>query len=103
LLFLGKVPRYTLSKQLDTVKGALLKDLKDPDSAKFGIIAAGTAQDGSILICGMVDTRNGFGGYTGELPFQATIVKGAVTRLFISTTENAAFINQSRRNRGVFS
>jgi hypothetical protein len=73
----AKVPQRALSPQeLETVKNGILAQLKDPDSAKFGIMIAGTERDGSLLICGLVNSRNSFGGYTGALPFQMILVNG---------------------------
>ncbi|MDI4656568.1 hypothetical protein [Xanthobacter autotrophicus] len=42
--------------------------LKYPDSAKFGNIVAGEV-GGKIVVCGWVNARNSFGGYTGMQPF----------------------------------
>lgn len=43
--------------------------LKDPESARFGTIAGARTPDGNISVCGMVNAKNSFGGYTGEQPF----------------------------------
>jgi uncharacterized protein len=44
--------------------------LKDPDSAKFGdTMFAGQADDGVLEICGEVNAKSSFGGYTGMSPF----------------------------------
>lgn len=50
------------------VRGAL----KDPASARFGIMVANskTTKDGrTVTVCGYVNARNSFGGYTGRGPF----------------------------------
>lgn len=44
---------------------AVLARLKDPDSAKFGQIVA---RDSGI-VCGYVNSKNSFGGYTGDKAF----------------------------------
>lgn len=49
-------------------RAAVLLRLKDPDSARFGQIAHGKAG----AICGEVNARNSYGGYTGMTPFMLT-------------------------------
>ena len=55
---------------------AVLADLRDPDSAKFGPNFARKTVMGGLLgetteeiICGKVNSRNGFGGYSGQTIF----------------------------------
>jgi hypothetical protein len=48
---------------------AIIRMLKDPDSARFGRIFEGRGVIGKTTICGEVNARNGFGGYTGMTPF----------------------------------
>lgn len=43
--------------------------LKDPDSAKFGSVSAKQTPAGGIIVCGSVNSRNSFGGYTGDSSF----------------------------------
>lgn len=46
-------------------KEAVLGRLKDPDSAKFGQVVARE----SGIVCGYVNSKNSFGGYTGDKAF----------------------------------
>jgi hypothetical protein len=46
-------------------KDMILKILRDPDSAKFGDVFFG--RNGTV--CGTVNSKNGFGGYTGAQVF----------------------------------
>lgn len=62
-------------KQRAAIERAVKETLKDPDSAKFGEIRAGKSRTGSINICGLVNAKNGFGGYTGMQAFMATLVE----------------------------
>jgi len=48
---------------------AIIRTLKDPDSARFGRIFEGREVVGKTTICGEVNAKNGFGGYTGMTPF----------------------------------
>lgn len=43
--------------------------MKDPDSARFGSMVAGETSEGVIQVCGYVNGKNSYGGYTGEQPF----------------------------------
>lgn len=64
----------TLTKQqIASIQAAVKERLKDPDSAKFGKFAAGRTLDGSIRVCGYVNSRNSFGGFTGMSPFSARL------------------------------
>lgn len=45
--------------------------LREPDSARFPVIYARRGASGVIYYCGLVNSRNGFGGYTGNRPFYA--------------------------------
>jgi len=48
---------------------AVLSNLKDPESAKFGQTYISTDKNGVHYVCGTVNTKNGFGGMTGFQPF----------------------------------
>lgn len=56
------------SDVVDTCQDSVRKQLKDPDSARFNDWTA-SAKDGSAYYysaSGMVNAKNGFGGYTGD-------------------------------------
>jgi len=53
------------NKAVDSAKEMILSILKDPDSAKFGNVFLG--RQGTM--CGTVNSKNGFGGYTGAQVF----------------------------------
>jgi len=50
--------------EIAKAKAAVRVALKDPDSAKFGPMR----RDGEY-VCGTINSKNGFGGYTGAKPF----------------------------------
>lgn len=53
--------------QQSAVKKAVLADLRDPESARFGDMRAG--REGTTLwVCGTVNAKNAMGGYVGHLP-----------------------------------
>lgn len=52
------------------VKQIIENDLRDPESSKYDwLIYKHKAQDKSWIVCGTINTKNGFGGYTGKKPF----------------------------------
>lgn len=56
------------------VHDGVKKSLKDPGSARFGGHAAGISADGTILVCGLVNARNSYGGYTGDQPYSGLLL-----------------------------
>lgn len=53
----------TQQQKADAEKAVIVK-LKDPESARFGpLMATGTGNE--LEICGWVNAKNSFGGYTG--------------------------------------
>jgi len=61
-------------KQLAFVKKGIAAGLKDPNSALFGDMVTFQDQNGVLRVCGYVNGRNSFGGYTGMQPFLAVYV-----------------------------
>jgi len=60
----------------DRAKDEVKKRLKDPDSAKFGKVYVHQTQKNVWIVCGFVNAKNSFGGYTGEKQFVSGVVKG---------------------------
>lgn len=85
------------------MKAEVRQVMKDPDSARFGQIAAAQAADGTITVCGWVNGKNSFGAYTGELPFLGIYSPGTGRFLVgdISDASSAPASVQVCRNRGV--
>lgn len=59
------------TKMRHGIEGDLKTGLKDPESARFGVMNAAKQLDGTITICGWVNAKNSYGGYSGEMPFIA--------------------------------
>ena len=75
--------RMTLtSAQTSAIQSATRAGLKDPDSAKFGDIIAGTdpANPSENLACGYVNSKNSYGGYTGAQVFMAKFNQDGTAR-----------------------
>jgi hypothetical protein len=51
------------------VKEAVVRSLKDPDSAKFSQKILAERKGNILHVCGTVNAKNSFGGYTGEKLF----------------------------------
>jgi dUTPase len=61
----------------EEVAAGIKKQLKDPASAQFGpMSAARSVKTGLINVCGTVNAKNSFGGYTGAVRFIASIGDG---------------------------
>lgn len=71
-------PYHLSAVELEVIKRDLAESLKDPGSAIFGAIAAVEDTKGVVTVCGVVNGRNSYGGYTGKKPF--TGVLGTNTR-----------------------
>lgn len=50
-------------------KKAVIRNLKDPDSAKFRNLRTIKTDKGLRLLCGEMNGKNSYGGYTGYVPF----------------------------------
>lgn len=82
---------------IETCQGAIRKGLRDPDSARFtdetaldapappvlpgGLAYAPNVGDTYLAVSGMVNAKNGFGGYTGPMPYtcDAVVAKSGTT------------------------
>lgn len=78
---------YTLSKEdILAVQKGVRAILKDPDSARFGKMVAGSDGSGAVTVCLMVNAKNSFGGYTGEKPYMGILSKPP--RVFFANTDS---------------
>lgn len=67
-------------KEKAMIRESVKANLKDPDSARFKWLPIADNQivaDGAILLvyCGVVNSKNSFGGYVGDVPYQVALVK----------------------------
>jgi hypothetical protein len=61
-------PTMTDEQALAQAKTALLANLKDPESAKISDMRR-VESNGASFVCGRVNSKNSFGGYTGNAIF----------------------------------
>src|SRR5689334_17187693 len=66
-----KLQPVSLSEEeMQGVERGLKAKLKDPDSAKIEGVVAGKGTDGRTFVCGLVNAKNSYGGYSGKMPFR---------------------------------
>jgi|GEM_PF-3527733 hypothetical protein len=58
--------------------------LKDPESARFGEIAAGIDDKGDTIACVHVNAKNGFGGYTGMKTYMGMLTNDKPRRFVVA-------------------
>ena len=82
---------YALSpSETKAVKDGVSEQLKDPTSPLFGKVkAARMTLNDSVYVCGYVNAKNSYGGYTGSKPFGGFLVsvgggKGATSSFLLS-------------------
>ncbi len=80
------------SRLRSDAKEAVRANLRDPGSAEFRDVVV-VRKPGSIAVCGEVNARNGFGGYTGFTQFMARDAKAALR----SGPSDAAFVTRWNR------
>ena len=81
--------RQLTAEEVAVVEKGVRGSLKDPNSAMFGSMTAAQEDKNSSWVCGMVNARNSFGGYTGPKPFMGMLVHmdgGKAVRMFNVTT-----------------
>ncbi|MFI8480655.1 hypothetical protein ACIGCM_08805 [Pseudomonas sp. NPDC078700] len=61
----------TMDEQ-ENAKATVVSKLKDPESARFGEIWAMQGTNGKRSVCGYVNAKNSYGGYTGQKMFSVS-------------------------------
>ncbi len=72
LIFFLFMSTHGLASETVVIKNAeinLLDKLKDPDSAKFYDVRVVTNSQGKKAVCGLVNSKNSYGGYVGKQSF----------------------------------
>ena len=76
------VPSPLSAAQTSAIKSAVTAKLKDPGSVQFGTILAGREVNGrAITVCGLVNAKNSYGGYTGMTPFSGEFTSADTFRV----------------------
>jgi len=89
--------------QRQAARDSVIAVLKDPDSARFGEIRGARQSDGTVIVCGMVNARTGFGGYAGMSPFTGYFEPGrsAFTLNEVGTSDASGAMLYGCRLRGI--
>lgn len=65
--------------------------LKDPNSAQYGKFRGYLDDEGRVIVCGTINARNSFGGYTGDAAFYGLLMNDVLALGVIdSATSNLA-------------
>lgn len=82
------VQPYHLSEgERGDIENGIRQALKDPDSARFEGIRASQDAQGIIRVCGFVNAKNSFGGFTGRQPFNGILSPSSFTLAYIGSDE----------------
>ena len=84
----AKVSKADIALAQGTVRAALL----DPASANFGPVGAGQNPRGRVVICGLVNGKNAFGGYTGDQYFYGALSADRSTFFVNGIGGNSGFL-----------
>ncbi len=66
-------PYNLKNDEIAAVKAGVKSVLKDPDSARFGKMIAGSDGSTDVTVCLMVNAKNSYGGFTGEKPYMGLL------------------------------
>jgi len=77
-------PRTLNAAEVAAVQKGVKGDLKDPESARFGSVFAAENAKGTIAVCGYVNAKNSYGGYTGEQLFYGNLAKADKVMVFLT-------------------
>lgn len=73
---------YSMTKEdVQAVEAGIKVRLKDPTSPLFGPMKAAN-QGASVTVCGTVNSKNSFGGYTGYQPYAGVLYSAGANRAF---------------------
>lgn len=65
------------AEEITLIRRGVVDHLKDPESARFGKLVVGpNRKESGAVVCGQVNARNSFGGYTGMQPFMGFMGPG---------------------------
>lgn len=94
---------YSMSKAEITLVETTLRDrMKDPNSTQFRKIGAVVKSDGTIRVCGEVNSKNSFGGYNGFSPFAGDLSNNGFRVVFFGDSEDIqGFTRSSCRISGI--
>jgi hypothetical protein len=97
-----EAPTSLSAEQSAVIEQHVKASLKDPYSAMFGSKSATINEKGVITVCGYVNAKNSFGGYTGMQPYSGVLTGASNKQGFVvisvggSETEQTATLQVCR-------
>lgn len=70
--------------------------MRDPDSVQVSGLEAAEYENGSYIVCGFYNAKNGFGGYAGRTPFFAFFASFADDEPMIGWEPEGALLVRAR-------
>jgi hypothetical protein len=71
------------------IEQAVRTNLRDPSSAQFSGMRSTKMADGTVIVCGLVNAKNSFGGYVGDELYFAKIRGNAVGGMLMEESGGA--------------
>lgn len=68
----GTVPEQSDGVRIGNAEYAISQQMRDPESAQFRDVSVHAVAGGEKVVCGEVNSKNGYGGYAGFQRFVAT-------------------------------
>ncbi len=65
ILFLSLPAHAGNTPTIAAAKRAMAKELKDPASTKYRNVFIHKSKEGHVTVCGEINSKNGYGGYSG--------------------------------------
>ncbi len=66
--------------QVQFAQAAITHQLRDPDSAQFRNLTTYVMENGDQIVCGEINARNGFGGYSGYVTYYVRLQGQTIKR-----------------------
>jgi hypothetical protein len=79
----GPPTRSHSHTQVNAIRSGVMENMRDPQSAVFGNAGALLSSRGVVIICGFVNGKNGYGGYTGMTRYDGELVGDTIRNVEI--------------------
>jgi hypothetical protein len=97
-------PMPVTFEMAEIIVAGVQRSLKDPRSAMFGETRAGRSPDGFIVVCGLVNAKNSFGGYTGTQMYYGLLQKDVFVVIDFASDEGSTYaVTTQCRSAGLIS
>jgi hypothetical protein len=83
-------PYSLTASDIKTIEGSVAYRMKDPSSTQFRNVVAVQKADGSVAVCGEVNSKNSFGAYNGFSPFSGYLKNGRLEGTSVAYDQSSA-------------